>query len=144
LALVKKSAIVPFSNEEMYHLVNDVEAYPAYLPWCSDARVLERQAERLTASLSLAAGGLRQTFTTENIMQAGERIEVRLLSGPFKYLNGYWQFEAAGERSCRISLQMHFKFNSRLLEAALDKIFNRILRSLIASFTERAEQLYGH
>jgi len=143
LAVTKKSAVVPFTSEQMYRLVNDVEAYPAYLPWCSDARVLAQSAERLTASVSLAAGGVRQTFTTENIMQAGKRIEVRLLSGPFKYLHGYWQFEAAGERGCRISLQMNFEFKSRWLKLVLDKIFDRILHSLIAAFTERAEQLYG-
>lgn len=134
---------MPFTNEEMYSLVNDVEAYPDYLPWCSDAKVLEQGEERLSASVSLAIGKVRQTFTTENIMQPGKRIEVRLLSGPFKYLNGYWQFEVAGERSCRISLQMNFEFKSSLLKFALDKIFNRIMHSLIEAFTERAQQLYG-
>ena len=143
MALIRKSAVVPFSNEEMFSLVNDVEAYPAYLPWCSDARVLVQGKERLTASVSLTVSGLRRTFTTENIMQAGKRIEVRLLSGPFQYLNGYWQFEAAGERSCRISLQMHFEFKGGPLKLVLDKVFNRIMQSLIAAFTKRAEQLYG-
>ncbi len=143
MAVIEKSAVVPFSSEQMYALVNDVEAYPDYLPWCSAAKVLERDEDRLRASISLAVGKIRQSFTTENTMQPGRRIELRLLSGPFKHLNGHWQFEAAGERSCRISLQMHFEFESRLLKLALNKIFNRIMHSLIAAFTQRAEQLYG-
>ena len=143
MAVIKKSAVVPFTCEEMYKLVNDVEAYPSYLPWCSDAQVLEQSDERLSASVSMAVGRVKQSFSTENIMQPGKRIEVRLLSGPFKYLNGYWHFEVAGERSCRISLQMNFEFKSRLLKLALDKVFNRIMLSLIEAFTERAHQLYG-
>lgn len=143
MGVITKTAVVPFTAEEMYALVNDVEAYPSYLPWCTAAQVHSRSDEKMNASVSLAVGKVKQSFTTENTMQPGKRIDVRLVSGPFKYLRGHWIFDVAGERSCRISLQMDFEFKSRLLKLALDKLFNHIMHSLIDAFTERARQLYG-
>ena len=127
----------------MYALVNDVESYPDYLPWCSAAQVYNRSEEQLTASVSMAVGKIRQSFTTENVMQPGRRIDVRLLDGPFKYLNGHWVFEPAGERSCRVSLEMQFEFKNRLLKLALEKLFNHIMNSLMDAFLQRARQIYS-
>ncbi|MFQ5658799.1 MAG: type II toxin-antitoxin system RatA family toxin [Gammaproteobacteria bacterium] len=140
---VTKSTVVPFSAEQMYDLVNDIEAYPSFLSWCEAARVLNRGQDRLTASLSLSVGRIKQSFTTENSMQPGRRIDLQLLSGPFKYLNGHWQFDPHSDHSCCISVQMDFEFRNKLLKLALDKVFSHIIMTLIDSFTHRAQQLYG-
>ena len=142
---ISKSAVVPFTAEQMYALVNDVESYPAFLPWCSAGVVHEHDPHFMKASVSLAVGGIKQTFTTENTLQPGKRIEVQLLSGPFKQLHGYWLFESAGEGMCRISFQMSFEYKNKIIKLALNKIFQRIGDSLVASFIERAKALYaGH
>ncbi len=143
MTTIHKSATVPFSAEQMYGLVNDIDAYQDFLPWCVDSRVLCRGEAQLTASLSFAAGNIRQTLTTENRMQPERRIDVRLLSGPFRHLSGSWQLEPAGDKSCHISLQMDFEFRNKIIQLALDKVFSRIINSLIESFTDRAHQIYG-
>ncbi len=89
---VNKTANVPYTKEQMYDLVNDIESYPEFLPWCTDARVFNRKEESLSATVTLATGKIRQTFTTENRMQVGRRIDIKLISGPFNYLTGYCAF----------------------------------------------------
>ena len=140
---ISKSATVPFSAARMYALVNDVERYPEFLPWCSHAEVHEKSRDYMKASVSLAVGGIRQSFTTANTLQEGKRIDVQLVSGPFSRLQGYWVFEAAGEDRCRVNFQMDFEYRNRLIKLALNKVFQRIGDSLVGSFIERAEALYG-
>lgn len=135
--------MVPYSAEEMYALVNDIESYPDFLPWCSEARIHTRDGNRLTASISLATAGIRQTFSTENILQPSRRIDVRLVSGPFSRLDGYWEFEPAGDRMCRVQLALDFEFKNTVLKLALSRVFNYIVNSLVDAFTRRAEQIYG-
>ena len=143
MTTVRQGAAVPYSAEEMYRLVNDVEAYPRFLPWCSQARVLEAGNEELTAVLTFEAAGARQSFTTRNRMQPGRRIDVQLLTGPFKYLHGFWEFLPDGEHACRLRLEMEFEFRNRLVQIALNKVFSTIVDSLVEAFTKRAEQVYG-
>ncbi len=140
---INKSAVVPFTAEQMYALVNDVESYPVFLPWCSEGVVHTQNAHHMKASVSLAVGAIKQTFTTENTLQPGRRIDVQLLSGPFKRLQGYWLFEPAGERMCRISFQMHFEYKNKIIKLALNTAFQRIGDSLVNSFVERAKVLYA-
>jgi len=127
----------------MYKLVNDIETYPEFLPWCQKASILKLEPERLTASISLAAGKVRQSFTTENTMQPDRRIDMNLLEGPFKYLKGSWIFEQGPDHACRISINMEFEFSNRLVKFALDKMFTHIINTLITTFTDRAFQIYG-
>ncbi len=127
----------------MYELVNDIESYPQFLPLCSGAAILHHEEDRLTASVSLATGRLQHTFTTENTMQPGHRIDVRLLSGPFRYLHGYWTFADTGEGQSRIELEMQFEFKNRLLKLALSPIFSQFLNSLVKAFAKRAQAIYG-
>ncbi len=122
----------------MYELVNDIEAYPCFLSWCADSQIISHEDKKLTASLTLAAGKIRQTFTTENTMQPGHRIDVKLVSGPFKQLSGYWQFDAVDDDTCQVSLLMEFEFKNKLLRLALDKVFGHIINSLIEAYTQRA------
>lgn len=127
----------------MYDLVNDIESYPDFLPWCSEARVYNRTDTNLKASLTMATGQLRQSFSTENTMEPGRGINVHLVKGPFKYLNGHWRFDPVDEHSCRISLEMDFEFKNKLLKLALNKVFNHIVDSLVDAFSERAREVYG-
>ncbi len=127
----------------MYALVNDVESYPEFLPWCSEARVHASDDHHLRASLSMQASKLKYTFMTENTMQENEVINVRLVEGPFKQLTGSWQFEDRENGACFIKLQMQFEFKNRIVKMALDKTFNRIVNSLVEAFHQRARQLYG-
>jgi ribosome-associated toxin RatA of RatAB toxin-antitoxin module len=140
---VRKSANVPYTAEQMYDLVNDIETYPEFLPRCTGAKVFDRKDDSLTATVFLSSGKIKQTFTTENLMQVGERIDVKLISGPFKYLSGYWKFQNTGEKYCHIELKMDFEFKNKLLKLTLAAVFNLFINSLIGSFTERAKQTYG-
>jgi ribosome-associated toxin RatA of RatAB toxin-antitoxin module len=145
VTVIRKTAVVPYTAEQMYELVNDIESYPSFLPWCSDASVTVHGEDSLTASLSMAAGKIKHSFTTENTMQPGRRIEVRLVSGPFRYLSGNWTFEPMeGGGSCRISLEMDFEFKNKLLKMTLSKLFHQIVDSLVDAFTRRARQVYGN
>jgi ribosome-associated toxin RatA of RatAB toxin-antitoxin module len=140
---ISKTAVVPYTAEQMYDLVNDIEAYPEFLPWCTAASVRNRTETGLTASVSLATGRIKQTFTTENTMRPGRQIDVRLISGPFSYLNGSWRFEPAGANLCRIELDMNFEFRSKLLKLTLNPVFNQFINSLVSSFVNRAGKVHG-
>jgi ribosome-associated toxin RatA of RatAB toxin-antitoxin module len=143
LESISKSAVVPFTAEQMYDLVNDVETYPLFLPWCSAGVVHTHEPHYMKASVSLAVGAVKQTFTTENSLKPAERIDVQLVSGPFKKLHGYWTFEPAGEGMCRISFKMNFEYKNMLVKLALNKIFQGIGNSMVSCFIERAKQLYA-
>ena len=140
---ISKSAVVPYTAEQLYTLVNDVASYSQFLPWCSEGVVHESSDTHMRASVSLAVGSIQQSFTTENTLQINERIDVQLVSGPFKQLYGYWSFEPAGENMCRISFQMNFEYKNRLVKFTLNKVFQKIGDSLVNSFIERAGKLYG-
>ncbi|MBF8269059.1 MAG: cyclase [Gammaproteobacteria bacterium] len=140
---INRSAEVTYSAERMYELVNDIEAYPDFVHWCNATSIIAKNDTSLTASLSLSAGGVKKTFTTRNTMQPGRRIDINLLEGPFKHLTGYWLFEPLSEQACRISIKMNFEFKNKLLRLALDKIFSHIINTLIETFTERAQKVYG-
>lgn len=127
----------------MYALVNDIESYPHFLPWCDKARILDPGERELRATLTLAAAGIRQSFTTRNVMEPGRRIDVRLLEGPFRTLEGAWEFETLPEGRCRVELEMRFEFRNRLTELALRKPLNHIFHSMVDAFVRRAEQIYG-
>ena len=141
---ISKTTVVPYTPEEMYVLVNDIESYPAFLPWCSAAKILTQQEKSLTATLSLALGKIKQSFTTENTMQDGSRIEIQLIEGPFKHLSGYWKFNPEDEQSCHIQLHMDFEFKNKIIKHTLGKAFYKVMDSLVESFAQRAQQVYGN
>jgi ribosome-associated toxin RatA of RatAB toxin-antitoxin module len=143
LTEIFKTSVVPYSANEMYALVNDIESYPDFLPWCSASHILHQDKYKLTASVSIKAGKIKYTFTTENIMQPGQHIKMRLVKGPFKRLKGKWLFVPVHEKSCTITLDMDFEFKNNLIKLTLSGVFNRIMNSLVDSFTKRAIEIYG-
>jgi len=141
---ISKMTVVPYTPEEMYVLVNDIESYPAFLPWCTAAKIFNQKEESMTATLSLALGKIKQSFTTENTMQDGSRIDMQLIDGPFKHLSGYWKFNLEDEHSCHIQLHMNFEFKNKIIKHTLGKAFYKVMDSLVDSFVQRAQQVYGN
>jgi ribosome-associated toxin RatA of RatAB toxin-antitoxin module len=140
---ISKSALVPYSPTEMFALVEDIEAYPQFLPWCSEARVLERNADEVRATIALSKGGVDKAFTTCNRIQQGKMIEMRLVEGPFRHLEGFWRFAPLGSDGCKVSLDMEFEFASRMLDLVVGPVFSQVANSLVDSFQQRAVEVYG-
>ena len=143
MATVKKSALVLYSAAEMYALVGDIEAYPRFLPWCRSSRVLSSNDDEVRATIEMVKGGIHKSFTTCNRMQRHKMIDIRLLEGPFKRLEGYWRFEPLRADASKVSLDMEFEFANHLLRMAVEPVFTQIANSLVDAFCKRAVDLYG-
>ncbi len=140
---IRRSALVATSPQRMFELINDVERYPAFVPACTAARVLERSPEELHAELTVGAGLLKTTFSTRNRLHPPERIEMRLESGPLKSLNGRWTLTpvAAGSvQGCRVELDLTFEPQGGLAALALAPVIERLASSLVDAFVARARQ----
>jgi ribosome-associated toxin RatA of RatAB toxin-antitoxin module len=140
---VNKSALLPYPAEAMYDLVNDVARYPEFLPWCRNVSVLSRRDIEIRARLELVRGGLHRTFITRNSMQPGRNIAIELEDGPFRHLQGNWHFENLGPEGSKITLNMEFEFNSKLIDMMAGPVFHEICSSLVNAFMRRAADLYG-
>jgi len=140
---IHRSALVPYSPAEMFALVSDVDAYPEFLPWCSGARVLERKGDEVRACVEISKGAVHKSFTTLNREQKDKMIEMRLLEGPFRHLEGFWRFDPLGDAACKVSLDLEFDFSSRMLGMMVGPVFNQIANTLVDAFHQRAVQVYG-
>ncbi len=134
---------MPYSPAEMFALVDDIDAYPEFLPGCRRTQVLSRSADEVRATIELSKGGVEKAFTTCNRIQRNKMIEVRLVEGPFKRLNGFWRFDPLGEQACKVSLDLEFEFASRVLSMVVGPVFHQIANSLVDSFLKRAVEVYG-
>ncbi|SFU93956.1 type II toxin-antitoxin system RatA family toxin [Halomonas korlensis] len=141
---VNRSAMVRHTPREMFDLVNDFERYPEFLPGCRRSRLIEQDADHLIGEMTLGRAGIEQSITTRNDLFTPERIEMSLVSGPFKRLNGRWLFTPMGDKACKVSLEMEFEFANRLLGMAFGKLFQQVAGQLVESFTRRADDIYGH
>lgn len=142
MTTINKSALVRYSAAEMFALVNDIESYPQFLPWCRSARILSREPDEVRATLELARGGIQKSFTTSNRLQANKMIEIRLVEGPFRHLNGFWRFDPLSEQASKVSLDMTFEF-APLLDFVISPVFHPIADSLVDAFHKRAVEVYG-
>lgn len=124
-------------------LVDDVEAYAEFLPWCSGSTVLTRTEMEVTASLEISHSGFQKAFTTRNVYETDTRIYMHLVEGPFKKLEGVWQFHALGDEGCKIMLDLEFEFSNRLLSMSFGPLFGQIAGNLVDAFTQRADIIYG-
>ncbi len=139
---ITRSALVPFSAEQMFELVNDVEAYPSFVPGCAGSRVLEASHDAMTASVDVAKAGIRKTFTTRNELVMGEAIKMELVDGPFRKLVGGWNFTSLDADACKIELNLDFEFTNGLVEMAFGKVFNELAVNMVKAFTDRARVVY--
>ena len=136
---VARSVIVGHTPAQMFALVDRVEDYPQFLPWCAAARVLQRDEATTRATLEINYHGIRQSFTTENVKRPPEQMLIKLVQGPFSRLEGEWRFTALGDRGCKIEFRLSYEFSSRLLEKLIGPVFNYIAGNLVDAFVKRAD-----
>lgn len=143
MASVNRSALVSFSPEQMFDLVDAVEDYPAFLPWCAGTEVTHRDAAITCAALRISYRGIKQAFATENHKQYPEVMTLSLIEGPFRALDGEWRFTRLGAEGCRIDFRLDYEFSNKLLEKLVGPVFSYIVGTLVDSFLKRADQLYS-
>ncbi len=143
MTTVSRSALVSHSAEDMFRLVDDVNSYERFLPWVKSSRELHRDDDTVRATLVFSKGGFEKSFTTQNRVKYGKMIDIRLVEGPFKHLDGYWRFEQLREDACKVSLDLEFEFSNRLLGMAFGRVFTQVATTLVDSFVRRADEVYG-
>lgn len=142
MPVIKRTAEVPYSAAQMYRLVDDIDSYASFVPMCAASKVHHRDNDEVRATLTLAKGGVQKSFTTLNRLQQDKMIEVRLVDGPFKQLEGFWQFEDLATGS-RVSLYLEFEFASMLMGVAIGPLFNQVANMLVDAFIARAKGVYS-
>ncbi|MEW6690027.1 MAG: type II toxin-antitoxin system RatA family toxin [Pseudomonadota bacterium] len=135
---IARSAIVPCSADALYELVEDIQSYPSFVPWCAAAKVLERTPGHTVATLTLSLKGMRASLTTENRNTPGRAIEMRQLEGPFRRFEASWHFAPLGARGAKVAFALRYELASRLLARALEPAFDRMADSTVEAFTRRA------
>lgn len=140
---ISRTALVPHSAEQMFQLVNDVEHYPQFLPWCSAATVVSRSEDEVVARLEIRRAGISRSFTTRNHLQRPERVVLELVDGPFSRFRGEWRFRPLAEDACKVELDLDFEYSSRLVRAAIGPLFNKAADMFVDAFCARADAVYG-
>ncbi len=139
---IRKSVLAHYSAEQMYDLVDRVEDYPRFLPWCGGVDVHERSETLLDATLHIHFLGIRSHFRTRDLRGPG-RLDMQLVDGPFKRLEGYWHFIPLMEDACKVEFVLEYEFSSRTLEALIGPVFDKITRSFVDAFINEAERRHG-
>jgi coenzyme Q-binding protein COQ10 len=134
---------LPYSAEQLFNLVADVERYPEFLPWCVGARVRERKPNEIVADLIIGYRMIRERFTSRVVLDRPDRIDVAYSEGPFRYLNNHWIFLPQDDGGCVIDFFVDFEFHSRLLQKIIEVLFNEAVRRMVSAFETRARKLYG-
>ncbi len=140
---ISRSALVPYTQQEMFALVSDVDSYPRFLPWCSGAQSSSGDGDEVRARIDFAVGGVAKSFTTRNRHVGNEAILMHLVDGPFRKLDGSWRFDSLGDHGCRISLHLEYAFSSRMVSLVTGPVFGKIANSLVDAFQKRAVEVYG-
>jgi ribosome-associated toxin RatA of RatAB toxin-antitoxin module len=140
---IKRTAQVVYSPQQMFELVNSIEEYPRFLPWCHEARVLHRDEKEVEGSLDIVWSGIHKTFTTRNYLHPYECVEIMLIKGPFRHLKGRWTFIPLGDSGCEVDLDLEFDLAGRLVDKLFQPIFHNIANSLVDLFCQRAVEVYG-
>lgn len=141
MARVEKSVLVGHTPARMFELVDRVEDYPAFLPWCGGTELKHRDDAHTVATIRIAYLGVRQQFTTENSKTFPDEMRIRLVDGPFAEFEGSWRFIALGDAACKIEFRLHYVFSSRILETVLAPVFNHITGTFVDAFVKRADAL---
>jgi ribosome-associated toxin RatA of RatAB toxin-antitoxin module len=140
---IERSALVFYSAQQMFDLVNAVPDYPQFLPGCTSARIVSQSETEMVASLTVSKASIGHSFTTRNTLYPHHRIAMQLVDGPFKQLHGGWEFQPLSETACKVVLRLEFEFSSRLIQFAFGKIFGELTAAMVNAFTQRAKQVYG-
>ena len=140
---LKRSALVPYSARQMFELVNSVDEYPRFLPWCQSSRIIKQTDKEVEASLEIVWKGIHKTFTTRNVLTPYNRIDISLVNGPLQHMEGIWQFLALDEHACKVLLDLEFKLTSSFVDRLLQPLLQHIANTLVEAFCKRAVELYG-
>jgi coenzyme Q-binding protein COQ10 len=135
--------LLPYTPEQLFDLVADVERYPEFLPWCLGARLRERTPERITADLLIGFKMVRERFTSRVVLDRPLRIDVSYAEGPFRHLTNHWEFVRQPDGTCLIDFYVDFEFRSRMLQKIIGVLFNEAVKRMVGAFEARARQLYG-
>lgn len=142
MAQVNKTVLVGFSDAQMYALVDTVEKYPEFLPWCGGVDLIQRDEASTVATLHIAYHGIKQHFTTENHKTYPSHMRISLRDGPFKHMDGLWQFIPLSENACKIVFELNYEFSNTFLDKLIAPVFSHIANTFVDSFVLRAEQIY--
>ena len=142
MALVEKVVLVPHSAEQMFNLVDRVEEYPQFLPWCGGSNVSELDGNTVHATVQIDYHHIKQQFTTENVRTPPNQIDMTLQDGPCKQLDGHWRIIPLSDSACKIEFRLHYEFSSKLLEKLVGPVFHYIANSFVDAFIHRAEKIY--
>jgi|SRR5690606_31638059 len=140
---IERSALVPFSAQQMYALVDDISQYPQFMHGCIAAEEVSRTDDELIGRLTLGKAGMRYSFTTRNQLVPPERMDMSLVEGPFRSFSATWHFKALTEHACKVSLSMQFDWAGGLLGAAMEKLFQHSANTLVDEIVDRANTIYG-
>lgn len=141
--VIEKSALVWHSAEQMYALVNDVDRYPEFLPWCDGTEIHTANETEIVASIDVAKSGVRHRLTTRNRLHAPSQIEMSLVEGPFSNLGGSWEFVALNENACKVILRLRFELSGSLARMTFGKVFGQAANTMVDAFCQRAKVVYG-
>lgn len=143
MALVEKSVLIEHTVEQMFRLVDEVENYPMFLPWCSKTELKFRDSAKTVATLHINYHSVRSHFTTENDKHEFTAMHIRLVDGPFRQLEGHWRFKPLGDTACKIEFALSYEFSSKVFEKAIGPVFAHIANTFVDAFVRRAGQTYG-
>jgi ribosome-associated toxin RatA of RatAB toxin-antitoxin module len=143
MALVEKSVLIGQSAERMFELVDRCEDYPLFLPWCSAADLKFRDSGRTVATLHINYHSVKSCFTTENDKEHPRSMLIRLVDGPFRRLEGSWNFRPLAADACKIEFRLHYEFSSKVFEKVIGPVFSHIANTFVDAFVRRAGQVFG-
>ena len=143
MVIIRKNALVPYTPAQMFELVDRIEDYPQFLPWCRETLVYSRNGAEVKARVVVTKGVMSHSFATVNRVQRNKIIEVRLLEGPFRHLEGSWQFESIEAGGCRINFHLEFEFSNKLINLTVGPILQKAVGSFMEAFCQRAKEIYG-
>jgi len=140
---IYQEAQVPYTTQQMYDLVNQVEHYADFLPWCEQSLVLEKCETHMLATLTIGWQSLHQTFTTRNTLSLPESVAMQLVDGPFQSFDGVWQFQAMGDTMSQVELTLDFTWQKTWMALAFNTVFSQLAEKMLQAFVERAREVYG-
>lgn len=143
MAVVEKIVLIEHSARQMFDLVDRCEDYPIFLPWCSQTELKFRDDSKTVATLHINYHSVKSCFTTENDKAIPTRMNIQLVDGPFRRLEGSWNFKPLGEGACRIDFRLHYEFSSKMFEKVIGPVFSHIANTFVDAFVRRADQVYG-
>jgi len=132
-----------YSVDQMFQLINDVLAYPQFLPDCSNSKIIAENENSVTASLLVSKAGLKKWFTTKNTLISNQQVQLELVDGPFNKLQGRWLLTPLSEEACKVSLELEYEFSNKMFDLAFGRVFNHLTNNMVQAFTQRAKNVYG-